>query len=170
MRLSTKARYGVMAMVELARMQTIQTTPVSLSTLSQRQNLPLAYLEQIFLKLRKQDLVKSIRGSSGGYSLSKKASEISIFQIIKAVGKPLKATRCPVNSQEGCQQQGSRCLTHDLWSSLGDVVQIFLEKVSLEDVFQGNFMSKNIFHNQKDRDIFAFIQSENKGLGANCQS
>ena len=138
MRLSTKARYSVMAMAELARMQVATQEPVSLAVLSERQNLPLAYLEQIFLKLRKKGLVKSIRGFKGGYSLAKTAANIPIFEIIGAVDTPLKATRCPHNSEQGCQAKGARCLTHDLWEGLSNVVQTFLKKVSLEDVFLGS--------------------------------
>ncbi|RZI47013.1 Rrf2 family transcriptional regulator [Candidatus Finniella inopinata] len=138
MRLSTKARYSVMAMAELARMQMTTQGPVSLATLSERQHLPLAYLEQIFLKLRKKGLVKSIRGNGGGYTLAKAAANIPVFEVIKAVDTPLKATRCPLNSEQGCQPHGVRCLTHNLWDGLGVVVQTFLNKVSLEDVFLGN--------------------------------
>ncbi len=138
MRLSTKARYSVMAMAELARMQVTTQEPVTLATLSERQNLPLAYLEQLFLKLRRKGLVKSVRGFGGGYTLAKTAASIPIFEIINAVDTPLKATRCPINSSQGCQSHGARCLTHDLWSGLGKVVQNFLTNVSLEDVFLGN--------------------------------
>ncbi len=143
MRLSTKARYAVMAMVDLAKMQAIQGGAVSLTTLASRQDLPLAYLEQIFLKLRKKGLVKSLRGASGGYNLAKDAAVIKIFDVIAAVDTPLKATQCPADGHKGCQTQGARCLTHDLWEELGFVVQSFLRNVSLADVYQQRLTLSN---------------------------
>lgn len=132
MRLSTKARYAVTAMVDVA-LEEIHG-PVSLTTISVRQELPLAYLEQLFGKLRKAGLVKSCRGSSGGYILAHKPQDISILSIIAAVDTPLKATRCDYDSKVGCRTTGERCLTHDLWDELGAVVQLFLARVTLNDV------------------------------------
>jgi len=132
MRLSTKARYAVTAMVDVALEESL--SPVPLTMIAGRQELPLAYLEQLFVKLRKAGLVKSSRGSAGGYVLAHKAEDIRIFDIVAAVDKPLKATRCPVDSSQGCRLNGEQCLTHDLWDELGAIVYLFLNRVSLADV------------------------------------
>lgn len=132
MRLSTKARYAVMAMVDVALEEA--SGPVSLATIAARQELPLAYLEQLFGKLRKAELVSSNRGSNGGYVLAHKPEDISILNIISAVDTPLKATRCDHDSTIGCRTTGERCLTHDLWDELGAVVHLFLARISLADV------------------------------------
>lgn len=132
MRLSTKARYAVTAMVDLAQAE--NSGPVSLAAISSRQELPLAYLEQLFGKLRKAGLIKSSRGSQGGYVLAHKTNEVKILDIIAAVDTPLKATRCNHESEIGCRITGERCLTHELWDELGAVVQLFLTRVTLADV------------------------------------
>jgi len=132
MRLSTKARYAVMAMVDIAKYT--QNVPTSLTAIAERQQLPLAYLEQLFVKLRKAGLVNSSRGASGGYMLARLDSDIRILDIITAVDKPLKAVRCDNQSSRGCQAHGQRCLTHDLWEELGMVVHLFLSRVTLADV------------------------------------
>jgi Rrf2 family iron-sulfur cluster assembly transcriptional regulator len=132
MRLTSKARYAVMAMVDIGDEET--GVPVSLSAISERQELPLPYLEQLFVKLRKTGLVKSVRGSSGGYVLGRSADQIRILDIIVAVNGPLKATRCDQKSASGCQAAGRRCSVHDLWDELEAVVQRFLSQVTLADV------------------------------------
>jgi Rrf2 family iron-sulfur cluster assembly transcriptional regulator len=132
MRLSTKARYAVTAMVDVALEEA--RGPVSLATIAARQELPLAYLEQLFGKLRKAGLVKSCRGSAGGYILAHESEDVSILDIIAAVDTPLKATRCSADSSVGCRATGEKCLTHDLWDELGAVVQLFLTRVTLADV------------------------------------
>lgn len=132
MRLSTKARYAVTAMVDMALEEA--SGPVSLATIASRQELPLAYLEQLFAKLRKAGLVSSSRGAAGGYILAHKADGIRILDIIAAVDTPLKATQCEVGSPKGCRSTGERCLTHDLWDELGALVQLFLSHVTLADV------------------------------------
>jgi Rrf2 family iron-sulfur cluster assembly transcriptional regulator len=132
MRLTSKARYAVMAMVDIGDEET--GIPVSLSAISERQELPLPYLEQLFVKLRKNSLVKSVRGSSGGYVLGRSADQIRILDIIVAVNGPLKATRCDQKSALGCQAAGRRCSVHDLWDELEAVVQRFLSQVTLADV------------------------------------
>lgn len=136
MRLSTKARYAVMAMVDIAYHgdHYAITKPVSLSAIAERQGLPLPYLEQLFNKLKNAQLVASSRGAAGGYTLNRSATHISIFDIISAVDLPLKATRCDAESSKGCQSKGDRCLTHDLWDELTIVVQSYLKQVSLSDV------------------------------------
>ena len=133
MKLSTKARYAVMAMVDLAR-EGKGGASSSLTVISERQNLPLPYLEQLFLKLRRADLVKSARGSNGGYMLVRSPAETNIYDIIAAVDIPMKATRCKDHSLAGCQFNQARCLTHNLWEGLEKTVHSYLRTVSLEDV------------------------------------
>ncbi|MBY0281178.1 MAG: RrF2 family transcriptional regulator [Alphaproteobacteria bacterium] len=153
MKLSTKARYAVMAMVDLAREG--GSVSSSLTVISERQNLPLPYLEQLFLKLRRAELVKSARGSNGGYMLMKSPAETNIYDIIVAVDTPMKATRCKDHSPLGCQMNKTRCLTHNLWEGLENVVQSYLKTVSLEDVCRKKAMifPKKEQHNWLSGDI-----------------
>lgn len=123
-----------MAMADLA--STEANVPVSLSAIANRQGLPLPYLEQIFVKLRKASLVLSSRGALGGYCLAFPAQTIRIFDIIAAVDKPSRATRCDHHSPQGCQRGGQRCVTHDLWEELETVVHLFLKQISLADVYE----------------------------------
>jgi Rrf2 family iron-sulfur cluster assembly transcriptional regulator len=138
MRLSTRGRYAVMAMVELAaREHGVDPVgagrgQVSLAEIAQAQHLSLAYLEQLFGPLRRAGLVTSARGPGGGYRLARGAARISISDIIQAVDEPIQATRCEVGGP-GCLA-GERCLTHDLWAELGDQIRLFLEGVTLADV------------------------------------
>ena len=146
MRLSTRGRYAVMAMVELAARQDAVCAaalpekpvprPVSLADIAQAQQLSVAYLEQLFGHLRRAGLVASARGPGGGYRLAREAGAISVSAIIDAVDEPLRATRCDEGSP-GCLA-GNRCLTHDLWSELGEQIRLFLGHVSLADVVAGN--------------------------------
>ena len=146
MRLSTRGRYAVMAMVELAARQDAVCAaalpekpvprPVSLADIAQAQQLSVAYLEQLFGHLRRAGLVASARGPGGGYRLAREAVAISVSAIIDAVDEPLRATRCEEGSP-GCLA-GNRCLTHDLWSELGEQIRLFLANVSLADVVAGN--------------------------------
>lgn len=138
MRLSTKAQYAVMALVDMTYHG--KGEPMPLATIAQRQNLPLPYLEQLFNKLKKAQLVTSSRGSTGGYILTKTPDETYIETIISIVDRPLKATRCATNSLVGCQTKGARCLTHDLWNELEMVVHGFLSQVSLADVCNQNIL------------------------------
>lgn len=140
MKLSTKARYAVMAMVEMASGNC--KNAISLTYISERQNLSLTFLEQIFLKLRRANLVKSVRGAQGGYLLAHKPEDISIYDIIVSVNEPIKTTRCVGHKDAlGCQPDGARCLTHDLWSHLDSVIKLYLKSVTLNDV-----CSKNLEH------------------------
>ena len=132
MRLGTKGRYAVMAMVDLQ--QHGADTPISLADISKRQEISLPYLEQLFAKLRRSGLVKSVRGPGGGYELAHGAVQIRISDIICAVDEPTHATRCEPGSATGCSGNKSRCVTHDLWEELSNHIHLFLSSVTLEDV------------------------------------
>jgi Rrf2 family iron-sulfur cluster assembly transcriptional regulator len=132
MRLSTKGRYAVMAMVDLA--QHSGGDPVSLAEIAERQEISLSYLEQLFAMLRKSGLVKSVRGPGGGYLLANNRSETRVADIILAVDEPIRATRCAPGAPVGCRGNRTRCLTHDLWEELGNQIHLFLSSVSLADV------------------------------------
>ncbi|MDP6786492.1 MAG: Rrf2 family transcriptional regulator [Rhodospirillales bacterium] len=132
MKLSTKGRYAVMAMADLASHGSGK--PVSLAGIAERQGISLSYLEQLFGKLRKGGLVKSVRGPGGGYLLSHAADQTRISDIILAVDEPIKATRCQPGSPFGCRIDKGRCLTHDLWEELGNQIYLFLSSVTLDDV------------------------------------
>ena len=137
MRLSTKGRYAVMAMADLARRQAEQAErAIALSDIAARQEISLSYLEQLFARLRRQGLVKSHRGPGGGYRLARAASATNIAEIVLAVDEPLRATRCGAKSP-GCMMNGERCLTHDLWEETGRQIEAWLASVSLEDVVTG---------------------------------
>jgi Rrf2 family iron-sulfur cluster assembly transcriptional regulator len=132
MKLSTKGRYAVMAMVDLTRNS--NGDPVALADIAERQEISLSYLEQLFAKLRKGGLVRSVRGPGGGYLLAHAADATRISDIILAVDEPIKATRCHSGSPAGCRSNKSRCLTHDLWEELGNQIHLYLSSVSLADV------------------------------------
>lgn len=132
MKLSTKGRYAVMAMVDLARHSSGK--PVALGEIAARQEISLSYLEQLFGRLRRGGLVKSVRGPGGGYLLARQMDDTRISDIILAVDEPIKATRCKNDSPLGCHSNRSRCLTHDLWAELGNQIHLFLSAVSLADV------------------------------------
>ncbi|MEX0694613.1 MAG: Rrf2 family transcriptional regulator [Rhodospirillales bacterium] len=132
MKLSTKGRYAVMAMVDLATHA--DGKPIALADVADRQEISLSYLEQLFGRLRRNHLVKSVRGPGGGYLLARTAAEIRVADVIMAVDEPIKATRCTPGSPSGCHGRQQRCLTHDLWEELGNQIYLFLSSVSLEDV------------------------------------
>ncbi len=135
MNLSTKGRYSVMAMIELAEKEKGIVT--SLSHLAEKQGLSVNYLEQIFNKLRKGGLVQSVRGIGGGYYLTRLSHEITVLDIMIAVGEPLKATRCDASSSKGCMNNGnSRCFTHDLWAELENTIKGYLSFITLEMVIK----------------------------------
>ena len=141
MRLSTKGRYAVMAMADLAQHEAANK-PVSLADIAQRQEISLSYLEQLFAKLRRGGLVKSVRGPGGGYRLSRPSAELRIADIIVAVDEPIAATRCKPGSSKGCTAQGARCVTHDLWAELGRQIHVFLSGVSLSDVVEKRVLGR----------------------------
>jgi len=128
MRLTTKGRFAVTAMIDLALRQT--SGPVTLVAISQRQQISLSYLEQLFGKLRRHELVESTRGPGGGYSLGRKAADITVADIIVSVDEPIDATHC--GGKENCLGESGRCMTHDLWTSLNQRMVDFLDSVSLQ--------------------------------------
>ena len=129
MRLTTKGRYAVTAMLDLALHA--EKGPVSLADISERQGISLSYLEQLFARLRRFELVKSVRGPGGGYQLMQEASAISVAQVVDAVDESLDATRC---EGKGDCHQGEVCLTHHLWQDLSQQIHIFLSSISLADL------------------------------------
>jgi Rrf2 family iron-sulfur cluster assembly transcriptional regulator len=137
MRLSSKGRYAVMAMADLARHSADPSVrAVALADIAARQDLSQAYLEQLFTRLRREGLVVSHRGPGGGYRLARPAEQLAVADIVTAVDEPLEAVRC-TSKTTGCMPGGERCLTHDLWEALGAQIQGFLAGVSLDDVVQG---------------------------------
>jgi len=131
MKLTTKGRYAVTAMLDLSLHD--ENGPVSLVEISERQDISLSYLEQLFSKLRRKELVKSMRGPGGGYTLSRSPDEIAISSIIMAVDENLDVTNCG-NASGGCHENNKRCLTHNLWMDLSTRIQTFLDDISLKDL------------------------------------
>jgi Rrf2 family iron-sulfur cluster assembly transcriptional regulator len=130
MRLTTKGRFAVTAMIDLALRQ--NNGPVTLAAISQRQQISLSYLEQLFGKLRRHELVESTRGPGGGYTLGRKASEITVADIIVSVDEPIDATQC--GGKENCMGEGHRCMTHELWAALNTKMVDFLDSVNLQSL------------------------------------
>lgn len=140
MRLTTKGRFAVTAMIDVAMYG--GDGPVTLAAVSARQKISLSYLEQLFAKLRRGGLVTSARGPGGGYRLARGADETRIADIIIAVDEPIKATRCELGSPKGCTGHG-RCVTHDLWEELGRQIHMFLSAVTLDDVVNKRALGKS---------------------------
>ena len=143
MRLSTKGRYAVMAMADLARRQAALAQgdrAVTLAEIAARQQISLSYLEQLFARLRRRGLVKSLRGPGGGYRLAREAEHTNIADIVMAVDEPLRATRC--GKSKGCMLKGERCMTHDLWEEMGRQLETYLASVSLEDLVSGRLSDR----------------------------
>jgi len=136
MKLTTKGRYAVMAMADLALFK--DNGPTSLSDISLRQNISLPYLEQIFIKLKDKNLVKSTRGAKGGYVLEKPAHDIKISNIISAVDEEVKMLNCKKESKKGCNNKSTKCITHNLWDQLDQHINNFFEKVKLQDLVKKN--------------------------------
>ena len=145
MRLSTKGRYAVMAMADLAGNAgtEVENRPVALADIAARQDISLSYLEQLFAKLRRGGLVTSVRGPGGGYRLSRPSGEVRIADIILAVDEPITATRCHPGSPMGCTGTATRCVTHDLWEELGRQIHVFLASVSLADVVEKKILGRS---------------------------
>ena len=132
MKLSSKGRYAVMAMADLAKNH--DPRPISLNEISLRQGISILYLEQLFLKLKQNSLVNSTRGPSGGYVLSKSPDQIKLSNIISAVDEEVKMLKCNKNSKKGCNGKSVKCITHSLWDELGEHINLFFKQKSLEDV------------------------------------
>lgn len=134
MKLTTKGRFAVTAMLDLAMHEAEEVTdikPATLAGISNRQSISLSYLEQLFSRLRRQGLVKSVRGPGGGYKIAKNHAEISVAQIISAVDELIDATQC--GGHENCRDEG-RCMTHDLWATLNTKILDYLDGISLADM------------------------------------
>ncbi len=136
MKLTSKGRYAVMALVDLARFDNIN--PVSLRDISLRQGISLDYLEQIFSKLKKNEIVKSIRGTQGGYVLNKNPNDIKLTNILNAVDEKVKTVQCKKESKRGCNGKATKCLTHNLWDELEIHINTFFENKSLKDLLHNN--------------------------------
>ncbi|MGF1622698.1 MAG: Rrf2 family transcriptional regulator [Rhodomicrobiaceae bacterium] len=156
MQLSTKGRYAVMAMADLAEYG--GDTAMPLAMIADRQHISIAYLEQLFMKLRRAGLVKAIRGPKGGYMLAKPSEEISIGEIMNAADEGVQMNRCSIEGAEWCLGT-KRCMTHDLWRALGDHISGFLADASLKDVLEGRFtkaaMKKAAAVKPTDQDVAA---------------
>ncbi len=134
--LTTKGRYAVMSLLDIATSQ--QDSPVSLGNIALRQNISINYLEQIFNKLKCANLVTPIKGPGGGYILARSAQEISIKQIIDAVGESLEMTRCGNNPEKRCLAKNTKCFTHNLWNNLSGKINQYLNDISIKDVIENN--------------------------------
>ena len=132
MKLTSKGRYAVMAMADLAKNNVKE--PTSLTEISLRQGISIDYLEQLFLKLRKNNLVQSARGPSGGYVLSKPPEEIKLLSIISAVDEKIKTVKCKRESKKGCNGKSIKCITHNLWDDLETHINKFFEDNTLNDI------------------------------------
>ena len=132
MKLTSKGRYAVMAMADLAKNHVNE--PTSLSAISLRQGISLSFLEQLFLRLRKKDLVKSTRGPLGGYILSRAPEEIKLSSIIQAVDEKIKTVKCKKSSKKGCNGKSIKCITHNLWNDLEIHINKFFEDNTLNDI------------------------------------
>ena len=132
MKLTSKGRYAVMAMADLANIK--DKKPINLTEISLRQGISISFLEQIFLKLKKNNLVKSSRGPAGGYSLTKSPEEIKLSNIIEAVDEKVKTMGCKKESKKGCTGKSVKCITHNLWDDLETHINNFFEKNTLKDI------------------------------------
>ena len=132
MKLSSKGRYAVMALADLAKFDPKE--PVSLRDISLRQGISLVYLEQLFLKLKKSKIVNSVRGNKGGYTLNRNASDIKISDIFFAVEEKVKTIGCEKHSKKGCNGKNTKCITHNLWDELEVYINNFFEKKNLGDL------------------------------------
>ena len=143
MKLTAKGRYAVMAMADLAKNDAKE--PTSLTEISLRQGISIAYLEQLFLKLRKNDLVQSARGPSGGYVLSKPPGDIKLLSIIRAVDEKIKTVKCRKESKKGCNGKSIKCITHNLWDDLEVYINKFFYDNTLSDI-----LFKEVRNNPKE--------------------
>ena len=138
MKLTTKGRYAVMALADMSKFPV--NNPVSLRDISLRQSISLLYLEQIFFKLKKNDIVKSVRGTNGGYVLKRDPKNIKLSEIFKALDQKVKTVGCKKDSKKGCNGKSAKCITHNLWDQLDQHINSFFEKVKLQDLVKKNQM------------------------------
>ena len=136
MKLNTRGRYAVMALADLANFD--KKKPVSLRDISLRQNISLVYLEQIFSKLKKKEIVKSVRGTNGGYVLTKDPEQIKLSNIFSAVDEQVKTVQCKRESKKGCNGKLTKCITHYLWDDLEMHINDFFDKKNLGDLLKSN--------------------------------
>ena len=136
MKLTSKGRYAVMALADIAKFDAV--SPVSLRDISLRQGISLLYLEQIFLKLKNKNIVNSVRGTNGGYILTKQPGDIKLADIFLAVDEKVKTVKCNKESKKGCNGKSSKCITHNLWDELEVHINTFFEKRSLKDLVKNN--------------------------------
>ena len=136
MKLNTKARYAVMALADLANFD--NNNPVSLRDISLRQGISLLYLEQIFSKLKNNNIVHSVRGANGGYILTKRPDQIKLSNIFSAVQEEVKTVKCKKESKKGCNGKATKCITHNLWDELEEHIQHFFNEKNLGDLIKGN--------------------------------
>ena len=154
MRLTTKGRYAVTAMLDLALHY--EDGPITLADISQRQGISLSYLEQLFSKLRKNELVDSTRGPGGGYRLSRNADEIAVAQVITAVDEKVESTRC--GGLSNCHD-GNPCLTHDLWTELSEQIHGFLMSISLGELVEKNAGKEAALAQENSQNVSANVES-----------
>ena len=140
MKLNSRSRYAVMALADIANFN--RQNPVSLRDISLRQNISLVYLEQIFLKLKKNNIVKSIRGVNGGYILTKDPEQIKLSNIFSAVDEKVKTLQCKRESKKGCNGRLTKCITHNLWDDLEMHINDFFDKKNLGDLLKNNLETK----------------------------
>ena len=141
MKLTSKGRYAVMALADLAKFNSVN--PVSLRDISLRQGISLDFLEQIFSKLKKKNIVKSTRGTQGGYILTKNPEQIKLASILNAVDEEVKTVQCKKESKKGCNGKISKCITHNLWDELEIYINTFFEKKNLKDLISNSTESRN---------------------------
>ena len=141
MKLSSKGRYAVMALADLAKFDPKE--PISLRDISLRQGISLVYLEQLFLKLKKNKIVNSVRGNKGGYILNKNASEIKIADVLFAVEERVKTIGCEKHSKKACNGKNTKCITHNLWDDLEQHINKFFDNVSLNDLLKQKHADMN---------------------------
>ena len=140
MKLNTRSRYAVMALADMASFD--RQNPISLRDISLRQNISLVYLEQIFSKLKKNNIVQSIRGTNGGYILAKDPEQIKLLNIFSAVDEKVKTVRCRRESKKGCNGKLTKCITHNLWDDLEMHINNFFEKKNLGEFLKNNIETK----------------------------
>ena len=140
MKLTSKGRFAVTSLVDMA-INSTGNKPISLSEISERQNISLAFLEQIFSLLKKREIVKSIRGPSGGYIFAKDPSFIMVYDVIDAIDEELKITRCKSGETNCLSTKKTKCLTHNLWNNLTNHISFFLNSVSIKDVTDNSYES-----------------------------